>query len=253
MAKLYVGVVIHGSPEYVTPGLDSLLNSELDFPTKFVLLDNGSPNPGDIKQIFDSVNRDYSHLAETHVSLENKGCSGGWNFCIRKAYEDPEFEWIILAGPDIIVHKKTLSNLVHRYLRGGVDLTSGVDVSYDQPMPEPVEQEVFGANFSLIMLPKALIDVVGLFDENIWPAYFEDNDYHFRAVLANKGNGVWTWLAPFRHKRSLTVQTYSQISQHFAKNQSYFIAKWGGLPNDVLQKNDALREGWKKYENPHNP
>lgn len=253
MARLYVGVVLHGNSEYISPGLNSLLESELDFPTRFVFLDNGSPNPGDIAQIFESINRDYSHLAETHVSPDNKGCAGGWNFCIRRAYEDPEFEWMILAGPDIVVHKKTLSNLVHRYNRGGVDLTSGVDVAYDQPMPEPVEQEVFGANFSLIMLPKTLIDTVGLFDENIWPAYYEDNDYHFRAVLASKGNGVWTWLAPFRHSRSLTIRMNPSIGQHFAKNQQYFMAKWGGLPEEVLQKNVALREGWKKYENPHNP
>ncbi|MCI0561671.1 MAG: glycosyltransferase [Nitrososphaera sp.] len=263
MAELYVGVVIHGCPELVTPCLDSLFNSELDFTTRFLLLDNGSPNPNEVAQVFQTVNEKYSHLAETHVSQENKGCAGGWNFCIQRALSDPECKWVILAGHDIVVHKRTLSNLVHRFLRGGVDLTSGVDALYDQPMPEPVEQEVPGANFSLIMLPRKLIEDVGLFDDNFWPAYYEDNDYHFRCILGGHGRGIWTWLAPFRHSRSSTIRTYPQLMQHAAKNASYFMSKWGGMPGEVLEKNAALKkaceeaeqrrklesgEGWKKNE-----
>jgi GT2 family glycosyltransferase len=111
------------------------------------------------------------------------------------------------------------------------------------------------------MLPRKLVETIGLFDENIWPAYFEDNDYHFRCILGGMGIGVWTWLAPFRHARSSTIVKYPNLIPHFAKNQQYFIAKWGGLPGDVLQKNEALKracedmekkrqleagEGWKK-------
>lgn len=261
MAKLYVGVVIHGCPQFVTPCLDSILNSELDFPTKFVFLDNGSPNPSDVAQVLKSAEEHSPDRVITHVSDKNLGCAAGWNFCIRKAYEDPEFEWIVLAGHDIVVHPRTLSNLVHRYLRGDVDITSGVDAVYEADMPEPVEQEVIGANFSLIMLPRKTLDVVGLFDENFWPAYYEDNDYHFRAILAGKGYGVWTWLAPFRHSRSATVRNYPELAAKFAANSEYFRTKWGGMPSEVLERNPALKaasaeieqrakleagEGWKK-------
>ena len=261
MPKLYVGVVIHGCPEKVGPCLDSILSSQLDYPTRFVFVDNGSPAPGEIRPLLDSALARDPERVVVHITDKNIGCSGGWNLCIRQALTDPEFEWIVLAGHDIIVHPQALNNLVKRYQRGGVDITSGVDAVYDAPMPEPVEQEVPGANFSLIMLPRRVVETIGLFDENIWPAYFEDNDYHFRCILGGMGVGVWTWLAPFRHARSSTVAKYPELTQHFAKNQAYFTAKWGGLPGEVLQKNEALKracedmerrrqleagEGWKK-------
>jgi GT2 family glycosyltransferase len=240
MAQLYVGVAIHGCRDYVAPCLESLLSSELDFPTHFIFLDNGSPNPTEILDIFNIVKAKYGDVLECYKSAINKGCAGGWNFCIQKALADPECKWVILAGHDIVVHPRTLSNLVHRYLRGGVDITSGVDAVYDADLPTPEDKEVPGANFSLILLPRKVIETVGLFDENFWPAYFEDNDYHYRAILAGCGNGVWTWLAPFRHARSSTIRTYPQLLAQ-SKSAAYFIQKWGGLPNEVLQNNETLR------------
>lgn len=254
---------MYGCVDRIGPCLESLIASEVPFDTRFIFLDNGSPNPADIDALIAPLQARDNRVIFTR-SERNLGCAGGWNVVIRHAFADPEAEWVILAGHDIIVHPQTLANLVIRYQRGDVDLTSGVDSPYDLPVPDPVEQEVPGANFSLIMLPRKLIETVGLFDENIWPAYFEDNDYHFRCILAGFGRGIWTWLAPFRHARSSTVVTYPELIQHFAANQNYFVAKWGGLPADVQQKNDALRiaceqseqrrlleegRGWKFFNN----
>jgi len=247
MAKLHVGVVIHGCPEQVAPCLDSLLKSELDFPAHFIFLDNGSPEQAGIGPILESAKAQYPDSVEIHKSEQNKGCAGGWNFCIRKAQADPEFEWMVLAGHDIVVHPKALKNLILRYLKGGIDLASGVDVGWEQPMPEIKSEEVPGANFSFLLVPRTVIEKVGLFDENIWPAYFEDNDFHFRCYLAGCGRGVWTWTAPFRHFRSSTVRTYPNVSQHFASNTKYFTQKWGGLPAEVIDKNPSLRKAIEDY------
>jgi len=181
------------------------------------------------------------------VSNTNKGCGGGWNTCIMEAYNDPEFEWIVLVGPDVFVHPDAINNLVLRYLEGGVDITSGVDCNWEDPMPELSPQEVPGANFVFIMLPKIVTDTVGLFDEVNFPvAYHEDNDWHSRAKIAGCGNGIWTWQAPCRHVRSSTIRRYPNLAKHFEESRSNFIKKWGVGVAD-LNKIPAIKEADERW------
>ena len=41
-----------------------------------------------------------------------------------------------------------------------------------------------GDGFNLFSVPRATAEKVGYFDENFYPAYFEDNDYVYRCRLA---------------------------------------------------------------------
>ena len=91
--------------------------------------------------------------------------------------------------------------------------------------------------FSAFMINKKCWDVVGEFDENFNPAYFEDNDYHRRINLSGMKAIVFP-PAVFYHYGSRTklerLKTESEqlINHQFEKNRDYYVRKWGGLPGN---------------------
>ena len=250
MPKLYVGIVLHGFSSTLAEGLQSILDSELDFSTKFVIVENGSPNPEELRPVLDAIKADPRVIVIS--TGKNLGCAGGWNTCIREAANDPEYEYVVLVGPDVFVHPKSINNLVLRYLEGDVDITSGVDCNWEDPMPELSQQEVPGANFVFILLPKRVIDVVGLFDEASFPvAYFEDNCYHARCKTAGLYRSIWTWMAPCRHVRSSTIRKFPQLAKNFEISHQNFIKKWGVDVPD-LHKIPALKDADERWASEFN-
>jgi GT2 family glycosyltransferase len=88
-------------------------------------------------------------------------------------------------------------------------------------------------------------DIVGEFDEVFAPAYFEDNDYHYRIQLA----GLLAVLYPpamFYHFGSRTQLEANENGRamvsapSFENNRAFYIKKWGGMP------------GQEKWEHPYN-
>jgi GT2 family glycosyltransferase len=83
------------------------------------------------------------------------------------------------------------------------------------------------------MVKLSLFERVGFFDERFYPAYFEDNDFHYRMKLA----GATEAIAPcgYDHVNSATIQKYTpkQKEAHherFKRLRSYYVKKWGGMP-----------------------
>jgi GT2 family glycosyltransferase len=88
-------------------------------------------------------------------------------------------------------------------------------------------------NFSAFMLNRRCWETVGEFDENFFPAYFEDNDYHYRMRLA----GLRAIVHPpalFYHFGSRTQNEARPApivpGDWFERNRSYYVRKWGGPP-----------------------
>lgn len=76
-------------------------------------------------------------------------------------------------------------------------------------------------------------DKVGNYDEFFWPAYFEDNDYHYRMKLAGFEASYLTGHST--HEGSATLKSIDQIHKDtmercFKRSKSYYISKWGGEP-----------------------
>jgi GT2 family glycosyltransferase len=74
-------------------------------------------------------------------------------------------------------------------------------------------------------------DRAGLFDENFFPAYYEDIDHAYRCKLA--GLDALTCEGTFvHHAGSATIHKNEALhEQHhrcFVRNQAYYIQKWGG-------------------------
>lgn len=106
----------------------------------------------------------YRLLVTFHDS--NIGCAGGWN---RVLQADSAAPWYLVMNNDIAFPAGVLGR-IHKNLHQHVTA-------------DPVANgfAVFGlpdlALYSTFAMSQKVVEKVGLFDENFWPVFFEDNDY----------------------------------------------------------------------------
>lgn len=89
-------------------------------------------------------------------------------------------------------------------------------------------------SFSFFLMPDNIVRDVGRFDEEFYPAYFEDNSYDYRMNL----KGYYVYGIPecnVIHKGSQTLAHYNsnQMRDHhraFDANRKLYIKMWGGPP-----------------------
>ena len=83
------------------------------------------------------------------------------------------------------------------------------------------------------MVNSSTIEKIGWFDEKFYPAYFEDNDYHYR-IRMNGFKAVKTNQALYFHFGSRTIKDDEKVKEKcnigYAANREYYIQKWGGEP-----------------------
>lgn len=86
-----------------------------------------------------------------------------------------------------------------------------------------------------------VVETIGLFDESLYPAYFEDNDYQRRAI--NAGIGVRSLPLKTSHDNSSTINSDANLlgknSITFAYNQHYYTEKCAW--------DDFTEGGWKLH------
>ena len=94
-------------------------------------------------------------------------------------------------------------------------------------------------------ITKRAIEVIGYFDENCYPAYYEDCDYHRRALLAGLPRLVATDTC-ITHQGSASLKTVSEEQHHrqFLALRAYYIQKWG---RDKLQEDYTVPFNDPKY------
>jgi hypothetical protein len=145
-----------------------------------------------------------------HVSTRhNLGVSASWNLIIKAS---PWAPWWCISNSDIEFEQGDLNRL-----EGNI-------------LPGPGIYQMDG--FAAFAITREAVAKIGLFDENFVPAYYEDNDYHRRAILMDVP--VIQVPSRLRHAGSMVIRG----SQHFASenrrtfplNADYYQRKWGGLP-----------------------
>jgi GT2 family glycosyltransferase len=156
-------------------------------------------------------------LLFTHTS-QNLGVAATWNLFCNFAIEQG-IDVAFIANDDIILNDQTLPRMCDKLRETRLD---GI-VCYG------------GDNeFSLFAIPLRVYNIIGKFDENFFPAYFEDNDYRFRMKLHKIP--VYLLESPgYFHRGSSTINAFDEddMRQHhenFRKNERYYINKWGGPP-----------------------
>lgn len=160
-------------------------------------------------------------LPESYATVirpgHNLGVAASWNRIIA---EKPDAPWWAIVNSDIAFGPWDLAALAeHMTTVGGLALMQG---------------------FALFALDQATLDAVGTFDENFHPAYFEDNDFAYRATLA--GVTITELENTLIHEGSAVIHSDKHYSDEngrtFGENGWYFHRKWGDYPH------------WEKFKTP---
>ncbi len=177
-----------------------------------------------------------SHLFDSNVLLidnteHNKGVPESWNLGIDKAREIGA-DWLVI-----------ISAAVRFGQFGGTDIINQLelhdaDVVHFSGKNMPEQSYIRGKEYAddllgwhLTAIRMSVIEKVGYFDTNFFPAYFEDIDYDLRI---RKALPEVTWLI-------LPVDAHNESIGHGVKMGNvtipindliaYFSTKWGRHPN----------------------
>jgi GT2 family glycosyltransferase len=175
--------------------------------------------------VVDNGSQDFGEMwlpAVDHLRLVNLGANLGvaasWNLGIKAGFQH---DWVMVVSDDVTMPRGALAEFA---------ALSGEDrIVLSSTWP----------HWCAFTIGMRVVQQVGLFDENFYPAYFEDTDYERRLTDAK--------IAPVYgpevlHKNSSTLKTQGR---HFTKantvsfdaNQSYIQNKWG----------DGHAEPWDPY------
>lgn len=153
--------------------------------------------------------KDFSHLNLRILNLpSNLGVAGSWNLGI-KLY--PFVKYWTISSSDTFFIPGTLAKM-ESYSSSDRFIKSN-------------------AHYSFFSLGENIVKVVGIFDEYIYPAYFEDNDYDDRMRMANFHDNI---LFPGDlhvndNGGSQTIKSsrvFSEKNDHtFVSNQNYYLKK----------------------------
>jgi GT2 family glycosyltransferase len=174
-------------------------------PDKIVVLDNSGGGCPKIEG------------ADIRTAGYNKGVAGSWNYFMEN-FDD----YIIISNDDVVFWPDTIEKIMK-------DVNEHPECIFIYPATESAHNNMF----SMFLLRKEAWKKLGPFDESFYPAYFEDNDYHRRMILADM-NTVKLAESGYTHVGSATLKSYTtqrdfdQHNQNFTINQQYYIEKWGG-------------------------
>jgi len=242
---------------------------------RFVLVDNASTDETKV-EAGKRVGERFSHKRNE----DRWGFQRSVNYGVNDAWERG-MDYALILNNDVLLHPQAIWRLVEgfenpRYLflkNGGVVMASA-EQAEDAPEEEyltvgmvtamdvrgettPVgffqmsaesKADVLPAphpNFSAFMLDRRTWEEVGEMDELFAPAYFEDNDYHYRMKLLDFVAIVYP-PALFYHFGSGTQNEANENKLPivpgplFENNRASYARKWGGVP------------GQEKYEHPYN-
>ena len=173
-----------------------------DYPTtKIFVVDNG-------KQGISSKIKHPNLII--HEADENLGVAKSWNLLCEMIYK--EHDYAIILNDDIYLGRKDweVDNLLSNFKKDFYSTTQ---------------------DWCAFIIPKKTFKKVGKFDEDFFPAYYEDNDYFYRMKLLFCNIYKIPFLNPFLYQSSQTVEKDSSIRPMIQKNKELFIKKWGVEPS----------------------
>ena len=197
---------------------DLLQESLLDIKAKqpnveVIIADNG-------KQNIEPFLKEHGILYHLIENEFNEGVSGSWNQLANYAFYLLMYHCIWIVNDDIVLGKE--ENDMMKFAQR---------VIFENHFA--VQDGTFGREFPTwcsFMLPERIFMEVGEFDEEIYPAYFEDNDYAYRLKLINKPHIHLPEINPVVFRNSMTLEKDYSFNRNFEVNRAYYKRKWGGEP-----------------------
>lgn len=118
---------------------------------------------------------------------------------------------------------------------GGLDLLDALRRHEDQPWLGFIDH-----GWHLYANSPQLLEDVGTFDENFWPAYYEETDYLYRMHLAGWPSprenalvgGTWVDVDAMNPDGDAHCIVDELVQVQFAPLTAYYVAKWGGPPGE---------------------
>jgi GT2 family glycosyltransferase len=207
-----IGIPTLNRADLLVPALMYYMN---DFPnTDFFIVDNGKQG------LYEKLNGPGFQavpLGRNRVVTQtntNIGVAASWNFICRQIFK--HYDHAIIMNDDIYWGRKEWE--VEMFIKGNIDkhlITTPLD----------------WCNF---ILSKKTFEEVGGFDEQFFPAYFEDNDYSYRMKLQGKSLYKVPFMLPQVHRVSQTMESggleMQYIKDGFRNNKKRYVEKWGGEP-----------------------
>ena len=181
--------------------------------------------------IIDNGNQDLKKLEEyknvyVHTQLKNLGVAGSWNLLCDLIYKN--HEWALLLNDDVYLGYG-IDKVVEVINTIGYKMLDGTVTSRGQAL---IQSHL---NFSVILIGYKFYDCVGRFDDEFYPAYYEDSDYLYRMKLIGLRQVVDAKLNP---KDARVSQTYEKapefVNDSMKYNRQKYIDKWGDIP--LLEK-----------------
>ena len=232
----------------------------LDVPVrKLVVVHNVLPHGPDASDVVDAiatlVNEYGTRFVRVFTSHGNMGVSGSLNLVFKTF---PEDEYWMVADADFAFHgpgemAKVVAALHPSWSRATTTIPTP---------PPPPPDVVFAPQFRNWALRRDLVRKIGLFDENFWPAYVEDCDYHLRALLHDNVTIVEMHVAHWHGD----VEVIAPSDEHAHEHAAAVAAGEGGLRRRSGTFEDrggnketavggtlggAVAEVWRNYVYPH--
>jgi GT2 family glycosyltransferase len=258
--------------KYTKPCLDSILEAMVSAKShgidcRILLIDNASTDETRVE-----AGKMVSDIFSHHRNEERWGFQRSVNFGVKDAWERG-YDYSLVCNNDILMHPEAIWRLTERLnsdtpyrfprpiemalydenvhnstndsvLEWPVGMVTAMDVRGEV---EPTNFKQMNTlekkecpdsghpNFSAFMISKQAWEVVGEMDELFAPAYFEDNDYHYRMNLAEIA-AICHPQALFYHFASGTQREAKEdgspmvTNEQFEKNRANYFRKWGGPP-----------------------
>lgn len=150
-------------------------------------------------------------VIQSNIQNRQLGVAGAWNTIIR--LYPSAYEWIFLNDDFMFCSQEDYRKFIafsNTHFNADIITTK--------------------AGFACFILRPSAISKIGYFDENFYPAYYEDCDYMYRAKLC----GASVVECPdinYVHHGSTTIKNdpkYDPNTFPFPFCREYYIAKWGG-------------------------
>jgi len=85
-------------------------------------------------------------------------------------------------------------------------------------------------NWSCYILKVQAWKIAGKFDEDFFPAYFEDNSFCYKMTLSGRKKTHTSFLDPLVYRNSMTLAKDPTLNNRFEHNRQLYINMWGGIP-----------------------
>ena len=181
----------------------------------------------------------------------NMGVAGSWNFIIKA---NIQADWWLLGCNDMVLSPGAVAAVVE-----------DMEAHHLKPHMARVvmdNESSWGNHFGLFALNPQAIDMLGWFDENIYPIYFEDNDYMQRMERARE-RGFTDTLIPSKTQHGGNA-SWNDVPHNAIGNKRtwgingpYYDAKWGDIngpfryPFDIRKNGQGELDGIRYFPQPY--